>query len=430
MVIHSERFLVIDGHKNHRDVLARRFEMLDYKVSFAETGQQGLEIAKAEKSEIIFLDIILPDLTSEEFLKSLKVDEDLSSSIVIMLTPSNTTEGLENCLELGAEDYLPEPFSPTLLKVQIADYLELRHRRIEEKERLKQEKVLNDVAIARRFQLDFLPKELPEPKGWQLAACLHPAREVAGDFYDAFTLTQGRRVGIVVADVCDKGVGAALFMALSRSLTRAFAQQNYGLNLVDTLLSDSPSPFGTAGKRRGLPTIGGTALQKAVTLTNNYILENHSDLNMFCTMFFGVLDPATGGLVYINGGHNPPFIVGADGAIKAVLKSTGPAVGMMAVAEFKTGEAKLEPGDFLVTYTDGVPDARNHEGKQFTESRLRELLGNPGKSAAELLERIDTTVRNHISDAVQFDDITILTVRRQMADEIVKQNDTNTPVDA
>ena len=72
------------------------------------------------------------------------------------------------------------------------------------------------MAIARRFQLDFLPKELPEPKGWQLAACLHPAREVAGDFYDAFTLTQGRRVGIVVADVCDKGVGAALLAQARR----------------------------------------------------------------------------------------------------------------------------------------------------------------------------------------------------------------------
>ena len=79
---------------------------------------------------------------------------------------------------------------------------------MEDRERLKREKVLNDVAIARRFQSDFLPKEVPQPKGWQLAACLHPAREVAGDWYDIFTLTQGRRVGIVIADVCDKGATA------------------------------------------------------------------------------------------------------------------------------------------------------------------------------------------------------------------------------
>ena len=121
-------------------------------------------------------------------------------------------------------------------------------------------------------------------------------------------------------------------------------------------------------------------------LTNNYIMENHSDLNMFATMFFGVLDPMTGGLVYINGGHNPPYIMGADGALKAVLKPTGMAVGMMAQTDFRTGDAQLEPGDTLVMYTDGVPDARNPAGGQYTDKRLRELLATPATSAAGLLE--------------------------------------------
>ena len=134
-------------------------------------------------------------------------------------------------------------------------------------------------------------------------------------------------------------------------------------------------------------------------------------------MFFGVLDPMTGGLVYINGGHNPPYIMGADGALKAVLKPTGMAVGMMAQTDFRTGDAQLEPGDTLVMYTDGVPDARNPAGGQYTDKRLRELLATPATSAAGLLERIDSTVRNHIADAVQFDDITIVIVRRMLPAE-------------
>ena len=417
MPIQSARVLVVDDSSLRRTTLARRLEAQGYSALMAESGQQGLEVAKAEKPELMLLQIHLPDMTSEYVLKQLKVDEDLSSIIVLMLTSGQSTEGVETCLALGAEDYLPEPFSPSLLKVQITDYLELRQRRIEERERLKREKVLNDVAIARRFQSDFLPKEVPQPKGWQLAACLHPAREVAGDWYDIFTLTQGRRIGIVIADVCDKGVGAALFMALSRSLTRAFAQQNYSLNLVDSLLSDGPAQINARPGRRGLPAIGSTALKNAVLLTNNYILENHSDLNMFATMFFGVLDPMTGGLVYINGGHNPPYIMGADGRLKAALKATGMAVGMMAQTDFRTGEAQLEPGDTLVMYTDGVPDARNPAGGQYTDKRLRELLATPAASAAGLLERIDTTVRNHIADAVQFDDITIVVVRRMLVGE-------------
>lgn len=414
MPIQSARVLVIDDSPLRRATLARRLEALGYGALLAESGQHGLALAKAEKPELMLLQINLPDVTSEYIIKQLKVDEELSSIIVLMLTSGLTTEGVEACLALGADDYLPEPFSPSLLKVQLTDYLGVRQRRIEERERLKREKVLNDVAIARRFQSDFLPKEVPQPKGWQLAAALHPAREVAGDWYDIFTLTQGRRIGIVIADVCDKGVGAALFMALSRSLTRAFAQQNYSLNLVDSLLSDGPALVSARPGRRGLPAIGATALKNAVLLTNNYIMENHSDLNMFATMFFGVLDPMTGGLVYINGGHNPPYIVGADGALKGVLKATGMAVGMMAQTDFRTGEAQLEPGDTLVMYTDGVPDARDPAGAQYTDKRLRELLATPAASAASLLERLDNTLRNHIADAVQFDDITIVIVRRML----------------
>src|SRR5689334_22924118 len=137
-----------------------------------------------------------------------------------------------------------------------------------------------DLQIARMIQADFLPETLPQIPGWEIAARFHPARLVAGDFYDAFPLPNNR-IGIVIADVCDKGVGAALFMSLFRSLIRAFAQQHYHLSWLDALSDESGKS--TKGVRSQAPKIGTTALKNAVSLTNNYIANNHSRVNMFAT---------------------------------------------------------------------------------------------------------------------------------------------------
>jgi sigma-B regulation protein RsbU (phosphoserine phosphatase) len=118
-------------------------------------------------------------------------------------------------------------------------------------------------------------------------------------------------------------------------------------------------------------------------------------------------------MAYINAGHTPCFVVGADGQLKARLKSTGPAVGMMPGVEFKISQAVVEPGDTLFTYTDGVPEARNPAREFFTEKRVLELLAEPTQSARSLLERVEATLLNFIDTADQFDDITMLIARRQ-----------------
>ena len=137
------------------------------------------------------------------------------------------------------------------------------------------------------------------------------------------------------------------------------------------------------------------------------------ELNYFATVFMGILDPASGLLTYINAGHTPTFIIGPDGALKGRLKSTGPAVGMMAGVEFKVASAVIEPGDMLFTYTDGVPEARNPAREFFTEKRVLDLLAVPGNSAVSLLERTEATLTNFIDTADQFDDITMLIAYRQ-----------------
>ncbi len=264
-----------------------------------------------------------------------------------------------------------------------------------------------ELEKGRQIQKDFLPSELIQPPNWEIAACFYPARQVAGDFYDAFLLP-GNAVGLVIADVCDKGVGAALFMALFRSLIRVFSGQTRlrGLSILahDEGLGNMIDP-------QVMSDLDHINALEAVALTNNYIAQNHAEMSMFATLFFGVLNPETGLLSYINGGHEPLYIVSKSG-VKGSLKPTGPAVGMMPDMHYKVHQVELEPGDILIGYTDGVTEARAPNGQFFTTKRLLALLEEPACSASELHDRIKTHLFNHMDNAPQFDDITMLAVQR------------------
>jgi len=274
-------------------------------------------------------------------------------------------------------------------------------------------KLESDLQTARNIQADFLPDQLPQLTGWQIAAYFRPAREVAGDFYDAFILKKQNRLWIVMADVVDKGVSAALFMALVRSLVRAFAQQYYSVNWAELLDDDGGKRVARGQGRRRIASAGTIALKNALTLTNKYVLDNHIDLNMFATMFVGMFDPRSGRLSYINAGHNPPFVITADGALKAKLRPNGPAVGMLPDIEYEIENTHLAPGDMLFTYTDGVTEARAPDKSFFGDDRLETLLQRPYPSAAAALDAVKQTVYDFMGDALQFDDVTMLAVKRE-----------------
>jgi phosphoserine phosphatase RsbU/P len=268
-----------------------------------------------------------------------------------------------------------------------------------------------ELEKGRQIQIDFLPYELVKLPNWEIASCFHPARQVAGDFYDTFELPNNQ-VGLVIADVCDKGVGAALFMALMRSLIRVFSSETQLRGIAHQVLEDNqPVPHGWIGDSMSTNLAHLKALQ-AVSRTNEYVALNHWQLSMFATLFFGVLEPETGLLTYINGGHESLFILDKSG-VKNILKSTGPAVGMMPGMKFPIQQVQLEPGDILIGYTDGVTEGKNPEGKLFTDKRLRDILEQPFTSACELLTSIKRNLFDFIADAPQFDDITMLCVRRE-----------------
>jgi serine phosphatase RsbU (regulator of sigma subunit) len=268
----------------------------------------------------------------------------------------------------------------------------------------------NELEKGRQIQVNFLPSQLLQPPGWETAAYFKPARQVAGDFYDIFQLPEGL-VGFVVADVCDKGVGAALFMALFRSLIRIFSGQT-SLNGLPLTCSDAIDD--DAGQAKENPAIDPIPLKalKAVQLTNKYIALNHGELAMFATLFFGILDPDTGRLSYINGGHESLYIVNPGGGIRAQLATTGPSVGIDSQLSFNIQQTQMESGEILLGYTDGVTEASAADGSFFGGEQLRLILGAPTSSAGELLDRIAISLQEHIGEAEQFDDITLLAIRR------------------
>jgi len=268
---------------------------------------------------------------------------------------------------------------------------------LREWQRIKRMEV--ELEKGREIQQSFLPSEIPNLSDWDIATSFYPAKEVSGDFYDVFDLPGGR-IGLVIADVCDKGVGSALYMTLIRSLIRVYAEQT----LAGETHNNTPGADGLDD--------GTTSPElEVVRLTNSYLVRHHGDEGMFATLFFGVLDSASGQLVYINGGHEPLYVIGKDG-VKAELPPTGPAIGLMEDIRFDVQQLQLRQGDLLLGITDGVTEARSPHDELFTRNRVDELLVQPVVSSRELLERIRKQVFDFVGTAPRSDDVTMLAVQR------------------
>jgi serine phosphatase RsbU (regulator of sigma subunit) len=267
----------------------------------------------------------------------------------------------------------------------------LENARLWEQEERARKAFEREFEIGREIQTSFLPDSLPQPKGWEIAASLRTAREVGGDFYDVFTLGKGR-IGLVIADVCDKGLGAALFMTLFRSLIRAATSASF-------------LPAGSRGR-----TSAASRVKNAMSLTNRYVTGTHGSTSMFATIFLGILDTETGALTYSNGGHPPPMMINRHG-VKSILKRTGPAVGLLSRATYATGEIVIDPGDTLFAHTDGLTDTLNPAGESFSTGGLLPLFAE-NQSLETLLGDIHAGADAYSAGAQQTDDVTMLAVRR------------------
>lgn len=380
------------------EALVRRIQQEGYYVQTAEQADLGLEKLRAARFDLVLLDVAVPGMGGARFIEALRADPALANIPVIVISATDDVEAIEQCLMQGGDDYLPAAFGPAILRARLSAALD--RRGVQDSQNLRRE-----MDVARLIQRDFLPESLPVVPGVQLEALLQPARRVSGDFYDAFPLASGS-IFLVVGDVCDKGVGAALFMALFRSLIRASADPVAG-GAIEMI-----------GGRRTLvmqsleSATPGDLLMRVAGFTNNYIAHLHGRTNMFATVFMAVLDPVHGGLDYLNAGHEPALIVGRD-AIIMELRPTGPALGMMPDAHFTAAEAKLEHGQSLLAFTDGLVEGRSPTGEGFGGMRLREVVRmHSAASASELVQGMVEALKAFAGQAEPHDDLTILVAQR------------------
>ncbi len=262
----------------------------------------------------------------------------------------------------------------------------LQLQKLRDAEHAYLEAIKHELELGREIQSGFLPRTIPQVPGWEIVAAFQPAREVSGDFYDVFTLPDGK-VAMVICDVSGKDVSAALFMALIRTLIRAFAEQSIS---------------------------GATEPLDAVYLTNRYLIRHHqssSNRYMYATLFMALLDPANGALQYVNAGHNPAALISAKSEISLWIGTTGPAIGIVPEAQYLKKSLTLKPHESFFLYTDGVTEAKSADGELFTKKRLQTLLSSPVTSVSELIYAIETAIRKHIGDQQPSDDITMLAVR-------------------
>lgn len=303
------------------------------------------------------------------------------------------------------EDGTPTGYRGIL--TEITDRKEKETTLIQQKKKAERE-----LEIAREIQSSFLVQDYPQPEGWEIATYIRPARQVSGDFYDVFPIETTRQIALIMADVCDKGVGAAMYMAIFRSLFRAYSDQQYIMRWAGMPKEDhGETPTGVF-RRDAILASGAPSLKNAIDLTNNYIAIHHGKSNMFATVFFGLLDPTTGDLLYINAGHESAFVISGD-QLQQRLEPTGPAVGMLPNMEFHIKALTLRPGDSLLLYTDGLTDALSPREEQFAEARLLEASTLPAPSAQGRIQNIMKSLDSHIGHREQYDDVTLLAVQRK-----------------
>jgi len=376
----SENILIVDDTPANLRLLAQMLTEQGYGVRAVTSGARALASARAAPPDLVLLDIKMPGMNGYEVCEQLKADPLTRNIPVIFISALDEIQDKVQAFSVGGVDYITKPFQFKEVLARTETHLSLR--KLQKQLRDANRKMEQELALAGKVQSSFLPGDLSTPAGWQIAAALKPARQTSGDFYDTISLPDGR-LGLVVADVVDKGVGAALFMTLSWILIRSYAMEY------------PAEP------------------QRVLRAVNDRILAE-IDTGQFVTVFYGILDPSTGNFTYCNAGHPPPYLYSAQpGDAAQPLTKTGMALGVTDTEAWEQATAQFGPGDLLVLYSDGVTDAESVQGASFGHERLKARVGaSLGSSAREILDAVLTGVREFAHEAVQSDDVTLMVVIR------------------
>ena len=362
----------------------RKIRKGEYEFVFAHNGLEALTMmVKHPDIEIILSDINMPEMDGLTLLA--KINEMRNPALrVIMVSAYGDMGNIRQAMNNGAFDFATKPIDLDDLSVTIEKAIaQINYVHEMQKEHTQLESLKGDLAVAGEIQQAILPRIFPpfpdKADKLDIAASMTPAKDVGGDFYDFFRIDNDR-IGFLIADVSGKGVPAAIFMAVSRTLIRA------------------------TGIRGGSPAdcIG----------YSNKLLSDESVDCMFVTVFYGIMNVTTGEVTYCNAGHNPPYIIKGTGEVKALEMSQDPMVGAISGVDYHDCQLQLDKGDALVMFTDGVTEAMNAANEEFGEARLEATLSKTFSKCKDVVEAIKTDVAGFVDGAEQSDDITVLALKR------------------
>ncbi|MBI4588326.1 MAG: SpoIIE family protein phosphatase [Candidatus Rokubacteria bacterium] len=379
------KILVVDDNSDNVELARAVVEAAGYAAVTASDGVEALERVRESLPDLILLDVMMPRLDGLGVLQALRENPATAQIPVIMLTAKAEVSDRVAGLQLGADDYLPKPFSTDELVARIQTLL----RRSEKLRYLNPlmgvlgdwfsargvERLSRELEVAREIQMSLLPKVPPPVHGVELGAVLYSSETVSGDFYDFLTMPDGT-LGISVGDVSGKGIPAALLMIMVRTLFRVTA-------------ADGESPG------------------KVLSRINRY-LSRDIPPTMFVTMFFCVLGPGRQ-LIYGDAGHVKPVLL-RPGQPPRPLEAEGMMLGILDDPEFDEGTIQLDPGDLLALYTDGVVESVGPDGRMLGIEGLGALLeANRDKPPQVMAEVIAGEIRK--SPGPLRDDLTLLILR-------------------
>ncbi len=364
----------------------RQIRKGEYEFYFAHNGLEALQLLlKYPDISIILSDINMPEMDGLTLLA--KINEmRVPSRKCIMVSAYGDMDNIRQAMNGGAFDFATKPIDLDDLQRTIEKAVEqIEYIKSAQKEHAELVDIQSDLSVAREIQQGILPRsfklKLSNPEAVDIFASMEAAKDVGGDFYDLFPIDD-HRIGFAIADVSGKGVPAAIFMAVSHTLIKATGIRDLASN-------------------------------ECMETVNN-ILCGESVGSMFVTVFYGIYDSETGQVDYTNAGHNPPYILHADGSVEMLQNDGNLVLGVMENMKFKRSSLQLNPGDALVMYTDGVTEAENKEHAQFGESRLEaELAALKGSDSKHMVETVLSKVREFAAGAPQSDDITQLVIRRK-----------------
>ena len=363
----------------------RQIRKGEYEFSFAHNGLEALTMLLKDKDfDIILSDINMPEMDGLTLLT--KINEMQNPALkCIMVSAYGDMGNIRQAMNNGAFDFATKPIDLDDLSMTIEKAIrQIDYIRQREKEHTQLESIKGDLAVAREIQQAILPRifpPFPENKDQiEIAASMTAAKDVGGDFYDFFRIDDDH-IGFAIADVSGKGVPAAIFMAVSRTLIRATG-------------------------------IRGVSPADCITYCNKLLAKESVDC-MFVTVFYGIYNLKTGDISYCNAGHNPPFLMKANGEIESLPLSKDIVVGFFDDYTFQENTLHLNPGETLLMFTDGVNEAINTNLEEFGNDRIiRTLSENTNNSCQGMIDALKADMAAFVGEAEQSDDITILALKR------------------